>query len=475
MSRLLLLFFSVVFLTGELLPQAGNLKSCLSKTKLFVELYNSKQHPQIYQLLDTSLQAKISREGFVKFLNDSLFQPLGAILRYDHLYQTEAYQSFQMAFERGKKELQITLTAGDWITRLQFLPIQETPATKKSEPANDNQMQTSLDTLVHSLCKAYMQLPPTCALSIGIIKNGQRTFYNYGEIARTAQQLPQPTNLYEAGSITKTFTGLLLAQAILEKKIQADEDIRHYLPGRYPNLAYGNTPITVIHLVNHSSGLPRIPSNLFAQEPFDTLNPYKNYTEQLLYQDLRLQVIDKPPGSSSSYSNYGMAVLGKILERVYKKTYSELVREKILVPLNMNNSCIDLNSEQEKKLLPGYSASGNSTKHWDLAVFQAAGALHTSTEDMLNFLAYQLLENDSACKLSHRPTFEKNEKIAMAWQIRSGRSTGEVYWHNGATFGFTSFCAFIPGTKSALIILSNAAASTDHLAIQVLRFLSNSQ
>jgi hypothetical protein len=108
-------------------------------------------------------------------------------------------------------------------------------------------------------------------------------------------------------------------------------------------------------------------------------------------------------------------------------------------------------------------------------VFQPAGALHTGTEDMLNFLEYQLLEPDTSCQLSHQPTFDKKEKVAMAWQIRNGKSMGDVYWHNGATYGFSSFCGFIPDANSALVILSNAASSTDHLAIQLLRYLSNVQ
>lgn len=473
MLRLFLFLLFVFSFSGKLLPQAGNLKSCLSKTKLFVELYNNKQHSQIYQHLDSTLQNKYSRTAFFGFLQDSLFLPYGNIVRYEHLHQTDQYQSFLFEFEKSKREFRIGLTANDYIHLFQFLPYLEVQIQKKPELSGNNQLITGLDSLVENLCKEYMSLPQTCAISIGILQNGKRTYYNYGEKARGQAQLPDQWSVYEAGSITKTFTGLLLAQAITEKKVKPEDDIRDYLPGRYPNLAYGNTPITLVHLANHSSGLPRIPANLFAQENFDTLNPYKNYTEKMLYQDLRLLVIDQPPGNSSNYSNYGMAVLGKVLEKVYKKSYSELVQEKILDKLNMKNSCIELSPEHRNKLLPGYSASGAETKHWDLSVFQPAGALHSGTEDMLNFLEYQLLESDSACKLSHKPSFEKKEKIALAWQIRTGKGTGEVYWHNGATYGFSSFCGFMPGSNTAIVILSNAAASTDYIAIQLLRYLSN--
>lgn len=475
MFRLILLLFALFSFSGKLLPQAGNLKACLIKTRLFVELYNNKQHAQVYQQLDSSLQAQYSRETLLLFLKDSLFLPFGKILRYDHLNQTADYQSFLFEFEKTKKEFRIALNSSEHIHVFRFLPYEELPAQIKPHVANDNALQSGLDSLIHNLCKEYMSMPQTCAISIGVLQNGKRTYYNYGEKTRGSANLPDRFSVYEAGSITKTFTGLLLAQAISEKKIKPEDDIRDYLPGRYPNLAYGNTPITVVHLVNHSSGLPRVPSNIFAQENFDTLNPYKNYTEKMLYQDLRSQVIQQPPGSSSNYSNYGMAVLGKILERVYNKSYSELVKEKILDPLKMKHSGVDLSDELMNAFLPGYSANGVETKHWDLGVFKPAGALHTGADDMLNFLEYQLLAPDTSCRLSQQLTFDKKEKVAMAWQIRSGKSMAEVYWHNGATYGFSSFCGFIPGSNSALVILSNAASSTDHLAIQVLRYLSNVQ
>ncbi len=470
------LFFIVCFaFFGELWPQAGNLKACLSKTKLVVDLYNNKQYPQIYQQLDSALQSHYSKEQFTLFLKDSLFIPGGKILKYDHKSQTQNTQIFIIEFEKFNMEFHLALNPNEEISELKFLPLREPPSQIKAKAASDNPLLTGLDSLVNNLCLEYMALPQTCGLSIGLTIGAERRYYHYGETQRGLAQLPNQQSVFEAGSITKTFTGLLLAQAIIEKKIDPAADIRTYLPGRYPNLAYGNTPITAIHLANHSSGLPRIPNNLFAQQSFDSLNPYKNYTEKMLYQDLRLMVIDQPPGSSSHYSNYGMAVLGKILELVYKKSYSELVQEKILNKLNMKNSCITLNTDLEKKLLPGYSATGTETKHWDLSVFQPAGALHSCTEDLLSFLDYQLVEPDSACKLSHKPSIDRNEKFGLAWQILPGKNKSELFWHNGATFGFSSFCGFIPESKISIVILSNASASTDYMAIHILRYLSKAQ
>lgn len=471
-----LLLFSILlhFLSIVGFAQQGNLKSSLQRTRLFVELYNKGQYLQFYRLLDSSEQSRRAFSVFTTWMIDSLKKPLGQITAIDHLESTVNRQIFALKFERGAKRLSIQLDAFDAISAFEILPEISAPTkTVKGPLLHNNPLKSSLDSSVHKAALSYLELPQTCALSIGLLIDTKKIIYHYGEKSRGSAQLPENSSLFEAGSVTKTFTGLLLAQAITENKIKPGDDIREYLPGRYPDLAYGNTPITVMHLVNHSSGLPRLPANILAQENFDSLNPYKNYTEKMLFQDLRSLVIDLPPGTTCNYSNYGMAVLGKILEKVYKKSYSTLVKEKILDPLRMNNSCIDMSPLQEKKLLQGYNANGSDTKHWDLSVFQAAGALHTSAEDMLNFLEFQLLENDTACKLSHKITFDKNEKMAMAWHILSQKNKANLYWHNGLTYGFSSFCGFYPDTKLGIVILSNASASTDHTAIQILKTVSN--
>lgn len=424
--------------------------------------------------MDSSLQSKMSLTRFRGFLHDSLKQNYGQIRGLDHLEQTPTRQIFLLRLERGQAKLGIALDPYDFISSFEISTLRMDEQTlKKPSALHNNPLLTRLDSAVHQAALPYLELPQTCGLSIGLLVNGQQICYHYGEQGRGTGTLPTDSSVYEAGSITKTFTGLLLAHAILDKELDSLDDIRRYLPGRLPNLAYGNTPITALHLVNHSSGLPRLPSNLFQQVGFDTLNPYKNYTNDMLMQDLKSQVIERPPGQEITYSNYGMAVLGKCLERAYKKDYSELVMEKIISPLGMKHS--GLRQAGAKEVLQGYAAGGKATPHWELGLFAPAGALLTSVQDMLTFLQYQMDEKNEACRLSHKVTLNKSETYAMAWQIENKRLGGNLYWHNGATFGFTSFCAFSPRNKIAIILLSNAAASVDHIAIRILKTLANNQ
>lgn len=472
--KALLIPIFLLCIQNALFAQAGNLKSCLARTRLFTETYNAGRYEQFYRLMDSSLQSKIGLTRFRSFLDDSLKRHYGQIMGLDHLEQTTTSQIFILRFQRGQAKLSIALDPYDYISSFEINPLQTNEVIlKKPSALHNNPLLSKIDSVVHQAAMPYMELAQTCGLSIGILVNGIQISYHYGEQSKGSRTLPNDSSVYEAGSITKTFTGLVLAHAILDKEMDSLDDIRRYLPGRLPNLAYGNTPITPMHLVNHSSGLPRLPSNLFQQVGFDTLNPYKQYTSDMLMQDLKGQVIERPPGQEIIYSNYGMAVLGKCLERAYKKTYTELVKEKIIMPLGMKHSC--LRQEDAKAVLQGYAASGKATPHWDLNLFAPAGALLTSVNDMLRFLQYQINEEDKACRLSHKVTLNKSETYAMGWQIENKRLGGNVYWHNGATFGFTSFCAFSPRNKIAIVLLSNAAASVDHIAIRILKSLSNSQ
>ncbi|HQQ95424.1 MAG TPA: serine hydrolase domain-containing protein [Bacteroidia bacterium] len=458
-----------------LLAQEGNLKSCLVKTRLFVNLYNNHQFKQIHSLLDSAQAASFPQDQFVAYLDTGLFQPYGKILGFEHLDQNKNYQDFFLLFTHKRMHMYIALDPADKISLLRFSAYEDKLRPTRDSLLHDNPLRTGLDSLVHNLAAEYLLLPQTCGLGIGIITPEGSFVYNYGETARGSMHLPDKKSIYEAGSISKTFTALLFAKAILDKKIDPEQDIRHYLQGTYPDLEFNRHAIRVKHLLNHTSGLPLVPSNLRSQPDFDSLNPYQNYTKNMLFQDLSHVDLNREPGSYCAYSNYNYALLGQIAESVYKKPFEDILAEEILRDLNLNNTGMKLDPVQEQKYLQGYSESTAPAKHWNLGVFAPAGGLKTSVEDMLLYLSMQLDADNPQARKVQELTFDANEKIAMSWWIRSDRYKADLYWHNGATLGFSSFCGFMPAKKLAIVLLSNSAASTDHLAIQILKYLSNHQ
>ncbi len=358
---------------------------------------------------------------------------------------------------------QVTLSTEGFNDSLRYL--------KRRVYSTDNPKRSTLDKLVDTTLLSYMQSPQNCGMSIGIMKDGLKYFYNYGEVKRDSKKRPDNSTVYELGAISTTFCGLLLAAAIQDGKLKVEDDIRKYLPVKYPELIYYKSPIRIKHLVNHTSGLPAVPENMGLQTNYDSLNPYKHYTREQLFEYLKVVKLKQEPGSVCNYSNLGMALLGMILEGIYAKSFEELVKEKICVPLKMEHTFVNPTYIQKDFVAQGYNEEGESTPAWDLGVFDAAGGMRSSAEDLLCYLDYQLSEKDAAVKMSHQPSFIGRESLGFAWFIKRTKSGNTLYWHNGATFGFRSFCGFIKEKNCSVIVLSNSAMDVDFVGITLLNYL----
>lgn len=335
----------------------------------------------------------------------------------------------------------------------------------------DNKLKTSLDSTIDKMVVDFMQSPQNCGLSIGIIKDSLCYFYNYGETKRNNKTLPDKNTIFEIGSISKTFCGIVLAYAVKEGKINLEDDIRMYLPGKYPDLETNKQYIQVKHLANHTSGLPRLPDNIKDQPEFNLLDPYKNYTKQMAFEYLKTVKLTHEPGQLCEYSNFGMGLLGMILEKIYNKPFEEIIKEKICIPNNMNSTAVTLNLEQLKQFTDGFNYAGVLTPHWNFADLVAAGGLKSSTNDMISYLRYNLNEKDEAIKLSHQSTYNNGSNVALAWHIIKTKLGNQLIWHNGGTFGYSSFCGFIKEKNCAVVVLSNSATSIDFMGISILKTL----
>jgi CubicO group peptidase (beta-lactamase class C family) len=151
-------------------------------------------------------------------------------------------------------------------------------------------------------------------------------------------------------SITKTFTGTLLAQAAIEKRLSVSDDIRKYLSGEYPNLEFGGRPILVSDLLDHRSGLPFLLPDKpeLAPDYKGDARPYtvrvnaamQGYGRAQFFSDLHAVKLTARPGSHYQYSNAGAQLAGYILEKLYGGPFEQIVRTKILTPLRMNATTI---------------------------------------------------------------------------------------------------------------------------------------
>src|SRR5678815_2142483 len=95
-----------------------------------------------------------------------------------------------------------------------------------------------IDRVVNKSANKFMSDQHSVGLSVGIVKDGRSRTYNFGEVEKGKKNHPGEHTIYELASITKTFTGVLLAQASEEGKVKLDDDVRKYLDGSYPNLEF---------------------------------------------------------------------------------------------------------------------------------------------------------------------------------------------------------------------------------------------
>jgi CubicO group peptidase (beta-lactamase class C family) len=306
---------------------------------------------------------------------------------------------------------------------------------------------------------------------VGVVDaEGRRTF-GYGQPQDGGSRVDSST-IFEIGSLTKVFTGLLLAGAVEQDVASLDTPVEKTLPITVNTPAQSGKEITFRHLVTHTSGLPRLPAN-FSLENRD--DPYANYTIKNLYHAANKEELQSVPGTEREYSNLGYGLLGHALARVQEADYASLVRSRIADPLDMSKTRIAVSSADSSAMATGHDPVGRPVPYWSFTeAFAGTGALHSSANDLLTFLEAQLGLRTVPDRLaeaidrSHTVLHEGEEDdIAYGWHVRSvnGRQT---YWHSGRTGGFTSFMAFDPERKIGVVVLSNSARSVDDLGFRVL-------
>jgi CubicO group peptidase (beta-lactamase class C family) len=288
-------------------------------------------------------------------------------------------------------------------------------------------------------------------------------------------------SLFEIGSITKTFTSLLLADGVVRGEWSLDTPVRDLLPVSSTVPSRGSVEITLEHLATHTSGLPNAPIPIVAGtvEMLRGRDPYARLTEDGLLRELGTAKLKRTPGTGRiHYSNLGVGVLGLALGHALGRSYADLVVERICHPLGLVDTRVhsQLSTEQRSRLVTGHRGRGRPAEPWLLKGMPAAGALRSTAKDLLRFLSAQLNPKDTALAdailLTQVQRGEHRLAIGLGW-VRLDRPD-LLWWHNGGTGGYRSFAGFRPGRRDAVVVLSNQSRSVDRLGMRVLRSADSS-
>jgi len=307
---------------------------------------------------------------------------------------------------------------------------------------------------------------------IGIVDEEGTRYYGFGETAPGNNTKPSSETVYEIGSVTKTFTGVALAEMSLKGKVALDTPVQTLLPDTVTMPQRNGKQITLAQLSTHHSSLPRMPNNF---TPQNALNPYADYSVSDMYDFLSNYQLTHDIDTEGAYSNLGTGLLGHALALANNSSYEAMLDQYLLSPLSMNDTVITLDQRLQSLLAPPYQSLNytlSPVQNWDIPTLAGAGALRSNAQDMMKYLKANIGLTETplraAMDLSHSPQRDFNgPQIGLGWIIR-GEGEDTIYWHNGGTGGYRAFAGFSKTNKKGVVVLTNSNVSADDVGFYLL-------
>jgi CubicO group peptidase (beta-lactamase class C family) len=310
------------------------------------------------------------------------------------------------------------------------------------------------------------------AVAAAVVRGDERI---YGCWCPRREPIDQ-TSLLEIGSVTKAFTGVLLADMVLASEVALDDPLSRHLPS--PRPAWRHREPTLLELATHRSGLPNTPGPMRRRELAYALglrgdDPWRWLTQTEYERLVAAESPRRAPGRRVRYSSMAVGLLGDALAARAGSSYEDLLAERILRPLGMHGTSVQVAPDLGGRVVGGHSRRGKPRPPIQ-DFMPAAGSLRSSAEDMLRFLSACLQppaeRPGPALALAQQPhaRLSRRIEIGLCWIISNRRKQPRVVWHNGGTWGFRSFAAFSPESETATIVLSNSVRSIDRLGFRLI-------
>lgn len=335
-------------------------------------------------------------------------------------------------------------------------------------PAQEKVLPLRTEGAVNRLGQEFVSSDHSDALSIAIVRAGKVAFFDFGTTQHGKEIRPTKDRVYEIGSVTKLFTSLLLAHAVLDGKLGLKDDIRRYLPGDYTNLSFDGSPVRIIDLADTTSALPdNLPNfqDVTAQAPerekaFVLAKVLNNYSQQNMLRDLHSVSLVGRPGVDPRHSNLAAELLGYILTRVYGQSFTSLLQAKIQKPIGMGNG---VSADNPARMVQGYDPQHVPMPETNQSAVLTAGGLRYSAEDMAKFLQAELASGDEAIRLTQKPVVGRPETgaVGLNWQISRNVEGALKLNASGGTSGGASYIEIYPERGEGIVLLANRSGETE--------------
>jgi len=422
-------------------------------TEKFVKNYNNDDYKSIFSMFADVMKEALPIDKTTEFLKGLKSQTGNITNREFVKYENGTYASYKTTFERAVFVLNISIDDNSEINGFFVKPFVE--EVNSENVTNNLTIKNGLITKEQSeiIFENAKKFPNHTQISIAIIKDEKVSYFGVNKESDTISTIDNQKSVFEIGSISKVFTSTLLANFVIDGKIKLNDNINDYLKTPFNN----GTEISFINLANHTSGLPRLPTNLDLTK-VNPENPYKEYKEQELKEYLT-KYLELSNKGEYQYSNLGAGLLGYTLSKIENVTYESLLQNKIFLKYDMQNSTADIN-KIKGNLVRGLNNEGKEVPNWEFSVLVGAGAIFSTVEDLSQFAISQFDYSNKELKLTRVKTFGLNENmdIGLSWHILKSQSENLWYWHNGGTGGYSSSMVIEEKSKNGIIILSNVSA-----------------
>ena len=347
--------------------------------------------------------------------------------------------------------------------------------TSSSPPATPANWTTPSDADIRALlAKRIAAGYRGIGMVVGVIDASGRRIVAYGVRSADDPKPPDGDTVFEIGSITKSFTGLILADMIDKGEVGLDDPVAKFLPSDVTVPSHGGKQITLADLATNTSGLLDNPGDVAAVKPADPYAGYQASAAQL-FALLKQIELSRDPGVAQSHSNIGVGLLGLALARRADLSYAALVETRITRPLGMTSTAVTPTANMRARRLTGLGPYLHPAPDIMLGDLAGAGALNSTANDMLDFLAAELgvvaspLSKAMATQISAVRRPMGGQDIALEMIVSK---PGDLVWTNGGTFGFQSFIGFDPKRRVGVVVLANVGQGgprlTDDIGLHIL-------
>jgi CubicO group peptidase (beta-lactamase class C family) len=295
--------------------------------------------------------------------------------------------------------------------------------------------------------------------AIVVVKDGAVVYLHGYGCADLEHRIPiTPQSLFDVASVAKQFTGLSVAMLVQQGKLSLDDDIHTHLPD-VPDFG---KPVTIHHLLHHSSGLRDWPETLSLSDR-EMEGPIT--LETILEMVRRQRELDFAPGEEEQYSNTGYNLLAAAVAKVTGQSFRTWTDRNLFQPLGMKHTLVcDNPAEVIMDRANSYAPGGRNRFRQVVSQLAAQGSssLFISAEDMgqwlLNFQTARV-GGKAAIDLMQQPgTLNSGEKRGYAFGLVLGKHNGmTTLSHGGSWAGYRSSTIWVPEKRFGAAILANTS------------------